>query len=145
VSSGNVIETLSYIKRYLDEASVPTEGRWGIVPPWMVQKLVLAEVGGVSATAVPKTRDDGVLMNGFVGSVMGFDLMMSNNVSVSSTEYRPMFGNRTAISHAAQVAKVEALRLQDYYADGVRGLYLYGSKVVQPNALCTAYLAEAAG
>lgn len=145
VSSGNVIETLSYVKRYLDEADVPTAARWGIVTPWLVQKLVLAETGGVSATGVPKTRDDGVLMNGWVGNVMGFDLLMSNNVSVSSTEYRMMFGNRMAISHASQVSQVEAMRLQDYYADGVRGLYLYGSKVVQPNALCTAYLAEAAG
>jgi hypothetical protein len=53
-----------------------------------------------------------------------------------------MFGTRSAISFVSQVAKVEALRLQDYYADGVRGLYLYGAKVVQPDCLMTAYVAE---
>jgi N4-gp56 family major capsid protein len=145
VSSGNVLETLSYIGRYLSEANCPKEGRWGIVSPWFVQKLVLATSGAIASTGVPKIRDDGVLMNGWVGRIMGFDIMESNNVSVSSTEYRMMFGNRTAISHARQVAKTEAFRLQDYYADGVRGLALYGSKVVQPDALCTAYLAVAAG
>lgn len=145
VSSGNVIETLSYVSRYMDEGNVPTEGRWGIIPPWLHQKLLLAEVGGISAIAVPKVNSDGSITNGSVGRAMGFDLMMSNNVSVSSTEYRMMFGTRQAISYAGQVAKIEAVRLQTTFADAARGLYVYGRKVVRPEALLTAYLAEAAG
>jgi hypothetical protein len=145
VSSGNVIETLSYAQRYLNEGNVPTEGRWAVLPPWFVQKLVLAEVGGISAIGVPKVREDGVLMNGWVGRSMGFDLLMSNNVSVSSTEYRIMFGNRTAISYAGQIGRIEALRLETTFADAARGLYVYGRKVVRSEALLTAYLSEAAG
>lgn len=145
VSSGNVIETLSYVKRYLDEANCPTGGRWAIVSPWFVQKLVLAETGGIGATGVPKVRDDGVIMNGYVGTAFGFDVMMSNNVSTDGTQYRMMFGSRQAISHAGQLTKVEAVRRDVRFADAVRGLYVYGSKVVRPNALCTAYLAVAAG
>ena len=145
VSSGNVIETLSYAQRYLNEANVPTGNRWGIIPPWVHQDLVIAECGGVAATAVPKVREDGVIMNGYVGQAMGFNLLMSNNVSNNGTQYRCMFGHRLAISYAGQIAKVKAVEREDYFDEGMKGLYVYGAKVVRPNALCTAYLAEAAG
>lgn len=145
VSSGNVIETLTYAGRYLSEKNVPQLGRWIVVPPWFTQKLLLAEVGGVSATAVPKVFDDGAIVNGFIGRALGFDIFESNNVTTSSTQYRVMCGNRSAISYAGQVTKVEALRLQTTFADAARGLYVYGAKVTRPEALLTLYLAEAAG
>lgn len=145
VSSGNVIEVVSYIGRYLTEKDVPQNDRWLALPAWLHQKLLLAEVGGISATAVPKVREDGTIINGFVGQALGFNLSVSNNVSNNGTQYRVMGGNKSAISFAGQISKVEALRLQTTFADAVRGLYLYGAKVVNNNALCTAYLAEAAG
>ena len=144
-SSPTILRTMSYIKRYLDEANCPPDGRFGVVPAWFAQKLAYAiGAGGGGATGVPKVREDGVIMNGWIGRVFGFDIMMSNNVATSGTTYMPMFGHRRAISFVSQISKVEAFRLQDYYADGVRGLYLYGAKVVQPDCLCTAYLAEGA-
>lgn len=144
VSSGNVIETISYMGRYLTESNCPNDSRWIVLPPWLHQKLLLAEVGGISATAVPKIEPMGVIP-GFVGQALGFEIFVSNNVSVSSTQYRVMAGNRRAISFAGQLTRIEALRLQTYMADAARGLYLYGAKVVNSDNLVTAYLAEAAG
>lgn len=145
VSSGNVIDTLSYAGRYLTEKNVPQENRWMAIPPWLHQKLLMAEIGGISATAVPKVFDDGAMVNGFIGQAMGFNLVVSNNVSNNGTQYRVMCGNRSAISFAGQIANVEALRLETTFADAVRGLYVYGAKVVNADALETMYLAEAAG
>lgn len=53
--------------------------------------------------------------------------------------------NRSAISYAGQVTEVEALKLQTTFGNAVRGLYVFGAKVVRPNALATLYLTEAAG
>jgi hypothetical protein len=145
VSSGNVIETLSYAQRYLGEANVPTQGRWITLPPWLTQKLVLAEVGGISAIGVPKVMDDGAIVNGYIGRAFGFDIFESNNVSTNATQYRVMCGDRSAISYGGQIAEIEALRLQTTFADAARGLYVYGAKVTRPEALLTMYLAEAAG
>ncbi len=145
VSSGNVIETLSYAQRYLTEANVPTPGRWIALPPWLTQKLILAEVGGISAIAVPKVEDDNTIINGFVGRAFGFDIFESNNVSNNGTQYRVMCGDRSAISYGGQVSEIEALRLQTTFADAARGLYVYGAKVTRAEALLTLYLAEAAG
>jgi hypothetical protein len=145
VSTGNVIETLGYAGRYLSEKNVPKQGRWIVVPPWMTQKLVLAETGGISAIGVPKVMDDGALVNGYIGRSMGFDLFESNNVVTTGTSETIMCGIRSAISYVGQVSEVEALRLQTTFADAARGLYIYGAKVTQPEALLTLYLSEAAG
>lgn len=145
VSSGNVIETLTYANRYLSENNVPETGRWIVVPPWFHQKLLLAEVGGISAIAVPKVSET-VYMRGYVGAALGFEnILISNNVSNNGTQYRIMCGTRQAISYAGQVAKIKAVERESYFDEGVKGLYVYGAKVVQNNALCTMYLAEAAG
>ena len=144
VSSGNVMETMSYLERYLSEANCPTQGRWIVVPPWFHQKLVVAETGLVSATAVPKTESDGAIVQGFIGSFMGFNIFVSNNVSNNGTQYRIMCGTNDAISYGGQISEIEALRLQTTFADAARGLYVYGGKVTRPEALLTLYAAEAA-
>ena len=145
VSSGNVIETLSYAGRYLTEKNVPTGGRWMVVPPWLTQKLVLAATGTIASTGVPKLMDNGAVVNGYVGSLMGFDFFESNNVVTTGTAATIMCGIRSAISYVGQVSELEAIRLQTTFADAARGLYIYGAKVTQPEALLTLYLSEAAG
>ena len=135
VTAGNVLLNLSNMQLELDEANVPTGGRYIIVPPWYNQHLVMAASGAVSATATRKTMDDGILVNGYVGNLFGFNILMSNNVNNNGTVWNIMAFNRTAITHAAQIAKIEATRIQDSFSDGVKGLYLYGSKVVRTAAM----------
>jgi hypothetical protein len=146
VSSGNVIETLSYAGRYLSESNVPEQNRIMVIPPWLHQKLLLAEVGGISATAVPKTFDDGALTSGYIGDALGFRLIVSNNVQAAATSVSAVMAfNRTAISYAGQISKIKAVEHEDGFSEGVKGLYVYGAKVVRPSALATLYLTEASG
>ena len=135
VSVGNVLQNLSNMQLALDEANVPNEGRFLPVPPWYHQHLVMATSGAVSATAVPKVFDDSMIVNGFVGQLFGFNLLMSNNVNNNSTVWNLMGFNRSAITHAQQIARIEAYRLEKQFGDGVKGLFLYGSKVVRPAAM----------
>jgi len=117
-----------------------------VVPPWLHQKMLLAEIGGISATAVPKVFDNGALTSGFVGQALGFNFLVSNNVQESATSVSAILaGNRMAISYAGQVAKVKAVELEASFGEGVKGLYVYGAKVVRPNALACLHLTEAAG
>ena len=145
VSSGNAIETLTYASRYLSEKNVPEQNRWIVIPPWLHQKLLLAETGTISATAVPKLST-GDIVPGYVGAGFGFaEVRVSNNVSNNATQYRVMCGDRSAISYAGQVSKVKAVERESYFDEGIKGLYVYGAKVVRSEALLTLYLAEAAG
>jgi len=146
VSSGNVILTLSYAARYLSDKNVPQANRFMVIPPWLHQKLLLAEVGGISATAVPKIFDNGAITSGFVGQALGFNMMVSNNCAASATSVSAILaGNTSAISYAGQVAKMKSVDLEDSFGEGVKGLYVYGAKVVRPNALAALHLTEVAG
>jgi hypothetical protein len=134
-TTGGIIQNVSDLGLALDENNVPTQGRFLIVPPWYAHRLMIAITGGSGATSVPKLTNDGVAINGFVGNFYGFNIVQSNNVNNDGTTWNIMALTQQAITHASQVAAVEAVRIQDSFADGLKGLYLYGSKVVRPNAL----------
>ena len=117
----------------LTKANVPTGGRWAIVPPWyygLMQKDDRFVKAGTPAT-------DAVLRNGIIGEAAGFTVIQSNNVpnSGSDTLYRVMAGHSMAITFAEQVNKVEAFRPERRFADAVKGLHLYGAKLVRNKAI----------
>jgi hypothetical protein len=63
---------------------------------------------------------------------------MSNNVQQSSAGvYQPLALVRPAISYAGQLTDIKPVDRQDTFGMGVKGLYVYGSKVVRPYALGT--------
>lgn len=124
----------------LDEANVPTEGRWTVIPPWLHgraqrdDRFVDASKSGTTET----------LRNGFVGRAAGFDIFKSNNV-VNSTgdDYEVLAGGgNMAISYAEQINKVEAYRPESSFSDAVKGLHLWGSKVIRPEALAGATVSQ---
>ena len=66
----------------------------------------------------------------------GFRVLLSNNVPVVSTDkYKVMAGYPGAITFAEQVNKLEAYRPEKRFADAMKGLLLYGSRVVRPNGI----------
>lgn len=138
VYAKNVMNILGAVSQKLRDQGVSMP-IWGVVPPWFFQKVTAKQ-------QEIRTDNTGVLDNGFMRqiTVNGIQLFESNNVSGHSSfdttaTNRIMFGTRRAISHAGQVSQVEAVRPDFYFADMVKGLYLYGSKVVRPNELVTLY------
>lgn len=125
-------EALVDMKGALDDENVPSEGRWTVVPSWFYG-LMLKDDRFVAAGT---NKTDAVLGNGFIGQAAGFNIYQSNNVpNVGKTKYKILGGTNAAISFAQQILKTEALRLDDTFADAIRGLHVYGSVVVQPKAL----------
>ena len=118
----------------LDEANAPDEGRYVIVPPWYYglllenSKFVKVNESGTS---------DG-LRNGRVGDVLGFNVLKSNNVvNTAGDDYAVMAGHASAISYAEQIVKVESYRPEDSFSDAIKGLHVYGGKVMRPDSLAT--------
>jgi hypothetical protein len=118
----------------LDEANVPQEGRWVVVPPWYHgllledDRFVRVDASGTSAG----------LRNGVIGQALGFDVMKSNNAPlVTGDDYAVIAGHPSAISYAEQIVKVETYRPQDSFSDAVKGLHVYGAKLVRPDAIAT--------
>jgi hypothetical protein len=137
----NALSLVASFAEELNKNNVPTSGRFLIVPPQFVTKLLLTVSGGVSTEAVPKETSPGQIANGYVGSVYGFNILMSNNVAQSSAGvYQPLALVRPAISYAGQLTNIKAVEREDRFDQGVKGLYVYGSKVVRPYALATCAL-----
>lgn len=138
INSGDVLGLLALMAQRLDEARVPREGRWIVLPPWAMKKLVLS---GLTLA----TDNDSILATGEVGRAMGFRILVSLNVpNTGGAKYKILAGIDRATAHVEQIGKIEAIRLPNTFADGVRGLYVYESAVIRPTALACATVNEAA-
>ena len=120
------------LKVKLDEANVPAENRFCVIPPWFHGRLLRDD----RFVRVDASGNDQALRNGIVGRAAGFDMLVSNNAPfVTGDDYEVVAGYPGAISYAEQITEVETLRLQTTFGTGVRGLHLYGGKLVRPDGL----------
>lgn len=127
-------DLLVELRTKLTRTNTPRDGRWVIVPP-EVYALLLQDDRFVRADAAGTT--DG-LRNGFVGRAAGFDIIESNVVPEASGVFTVIAGHSVATTFAEQILETEALRLQDGFADAVRGLHVYDAMVVRPEQLASA-------
>ena len=123
----------------LDQADIPQEQRFAVVPPAFYALLLKDDrFVGAGDAAGAATR-----ANGLVGEAAGLSIYRSNNTPVAatgtdSTSRGVIVGSRMATTVADQVRKVEAYRVEKKFADGVKGLHVYGVKVTRPSGLVAA-------
>jgi hypothetical protein len=128
-------DVLVPLKVVLDEADVPTNGRYCVVPAWFHGRL-LRDDRFIRADASGTTEG---LRNGMVGRAAGFDIFMSNNApNPTGDDYVVQAGVNAAISFAEQINKTEAYRPENSFADAVKGLALYGAKLIRPDGIAIA-------
>ena len=123
------------LKIKLDLANVPTEGRWINVRP-EAHGALLRDSRFVK---VNESGTSEALRNGMVGRAAGFDIRLTNNApNTTGSEYVTIAGTNAAYTFAEQINKVEAYRPQNSFSDAVKGLVLYGGKLVRPDFLASA-------
>lgn len=116
----------------LDEANVPLEGRFVVVPAWF-HALMLKDERFVNSGA---GRAAATLANGQIGEGAGFAILKSNNVlNTSGAKYRIIAGHAIATSYVEQVVDLQTFKPEKRFGDAVKGLHVYGAKVVRPTAL----------
>ena len=129
-TAANIYQKLVETKVKLDELNVPQDGRFIVVPPW-VAGLALQNSTFLAASAESA-------LNGAIGLVAGFNVLVSNNVPTTGSApvvSHLVAGHYSGWAYAQQIADVEGIRLEGSFADGVRGLHLYGAKVIAPDRL----------
>lgn len=148
----DVVNLMALMARKLDEQDVPEENRWFVAPPRVYQNLYAA---GAKIVEVQVTGDaSSPLRNGLVTNqkIMGFNLYKSNALrqsadattttdmvslsGVASGENIVLAGHISGMATANSIAKTEVIRDPDSFSDVVRGLHVYGRKVIRPEALC---------
>lgn len=126
-------QALVDLKIVLDESDVPTAMRWVVIPPAVEGLLLRSDL----FVPVDASGTSEALRNGTVGRAFGFDVLKSNNCpdAAAGGGVAILAGHPWATSYAEQIAKTEAFRMEARFADGLKGLHLYGAKVVRPTAL----------
>jgi len=131
-TKSDAYEYLVDLSVMLDEANAPTDGRFCIVPAWF-HGLLLKDERFIKAGTL---RSDRALANGAVGEAAGFSILKSNNIPNSlGTKYKIMAGHASATSYVEQVLDLHSYKPEKRFGDAVKGLHVYGGKVVRPSAL----------
>ena len=133
------IDVLSHMARLLDEQNVPEEGRWFLADPAFYEILVQSSSKLLS---VDYNAGQGSIRNGLVstGKLRGFDMYKTNNIAAASNAAgKVIAGHMSAAASAQAITSTEVIRDPDSFGDIVRGLHVYGSKVLRPEALVSAF------
>lgn len=127
----NIYKELVGVKVAMDKKNVPSQGRWLIVSPdthaLLLQDTRFVATGGAIA--------ESNLQNGFIGKVLGFDVYLSNNIDSLTNGNACIAGVNMATTFAEQIVETEAYRMEKRFSDGVKGLNVFGVKVIYPDCL----------
>ena len=133
------IDVLSHMARLLDEQNVPEEGRWFLANPQFYEQLVQTSSKLMS---VDFNAGQGSIRNGLVssGKLRGFDMYKSNNIAApTNAAGKCIAGHMSSTCTAQTITSTEVIRDPDSFGDIVRGLHVYGAKVLRPEALVSAF------
>jgi hypothetical protein len=148
VGSGNAnaLQIVARMARKLDQQNVDTQGRWLVIDPVFKEILMDEDSRLFNADFGGSGLQNGLVLN----NLHGFRVYVSNNLPVIGTgpsttggtnasNYGIMVGGHdSAVATAEQINKTETYRDPDSFADIVRGMHLYGRKILRPEALVNA-------
>jgi hypothetical protein len=133
------IDVLSHMARLLDEQNVPEEGRWFLANPEFYEQLVQSSSKLLS---VDFNAGQGSIRNGLVssGKLRGFDMYKTNNIAATTNAAgKCLAGHISSTCTAQTIINTEVVRDTASFGDIVRGLHVYGAKVLRPEALVSAF------
>ena len=140
---------VSAAKTVLDGNDVPEENRWLVAPPAFFQQLRRAGAKLMDQSVMGDGGTSGI-QNGKVTDkpLYGFTMYSTNAIAVSggaaasktfgsagSNEYAFLYGHRSAVATANHIAKTELIRDPNSFSDIVRGLHVFGRKILRSDAV----------
>jgi hypothetical protein len=146
-STATPLQVIARMSRLLDQQFVDTQGRWLVVDPVFVELLKDEDSRLLNGLFGGEGLQNGLVIN----NLHGFRVYVSNNLpklgtgpSTTGTANQNsnfgvmVAGHDSAIATAQQITKTETYRDPDSFADIVRGMHLYGRKILRPEGIVTA-------
>jgi hypothetical protein len=137
ITKTNVVDTITEWGLVLDEQNVSDEGRWAVLPPWMIMLIKQSDL------RIASLSGDGVsiLRNGKVGEIDRFTIYQSRNLlrqtSPGPASYA-MFGHSAGLTFAAQIVECQMIDNPSDFGYIIRGLMVFGYEVIGPSYVGTA-------
>lgn len=136
LTAANIYEYIVALGEKLDDENVPTVGRKIAINPG-AYALLLKDT--THWAPLKGSNDNGTFVNGLVGEVAGFEVYKTNNLVTSASSFAIVASVPEATTYAEQIVKTEKYRPQDSFSDAVKGLHVYGAKVIRPEAVAVLY------
>lgn len=131
VTKADVIDLIIQMGQALDEQNIPETGRWVIIPTWMAAMLKMSDLRNAYITGDSVSP----MRNGRLGMIDRFTIYVSNLLPVASGVTTIYAGHQHGLTFASQISKVETLRSESTFGTLLRGLQVYGYKVLDGTAL----------
>lgn len=133
--TASVVDLIVDLGTVLDEANAPEAGRFLVIPARMAGLIKKSELKDASLAGDTTS----VIRNGRLGMVDRFTLYVSHNLKVDTGgKYNLIAGHKMGFTFASQMTEMETIRSESTFGDIIRGLQVYGYKVVKPEALAQA-------
>jgi len=136
IDKTNVIDLIVDMGTVLDEANTPEQDRFLVIPAKMAGYIKRSDLKDASLTGDSMTP----LRNGRLGMIDRFTLYVSHNLNVSSGKFSVVGGHKMGFTFASQMTNMETIRSETTFGNIIRGLQVYGYKVVKPEALAQAVI-----
>jgi hypothetical protein len=135
VDKTNVLDFIVDVGQVLDEANCPESDRFMVIPAKMAAIIKKSALQNVYVSGDSMS----IVRNGKLGMVDRFTLYLSHNLNVASGgKFSIIAGNKMGFTFASQMTNMETIRSQATFGDIIRGLQVYGYKVVKGEALSQA-------
>lgn len=130
----NVIDAIMYAEAVLSEQNVPEDSeRWIVLPTWACMLLQTSDLRRADSMGAPASQD--VLRNGKLGRLGQFTIYRSNNLPTVGTDTIIPFGHKSGLTFASQLVDTETLPHPTAFGTIMRGLQVYGYKVVKGESI----------
>jgi len=145
VGQVDILDAILRMGQVLDEQNIPEDGRWLVLPVWAAYLIKRSELRQAYLTGDAVTP----LRNGRVGQVDRFTLYTSNLLpngvagGLAAGEYMMYAGHSHGLTFASQFTKVETIRSERSFSNILRGLQVYGYKMVDGIAVSQAVITKA--
>tara|TARA_Y100001937_G_scaffold120774_1_gene178476 strand:- start:47 stop:952 length:906 start_codon:yes stop_codon:yes gene_type:complete len=133
LTTSNVIGKIVDMGTVLDEANCPEGDRFLVIPAKMAGLIKQSDLKDASITGDGSTP----LRNGRLGMIDRFTVFVSHNLFKSGSEFSVIGGHKMGFTFASQMTNMETIRSETTFGNIIRGLQVYGYKVVKPEALAT--------
>jgi len=143
VDKSNILDVILDMGQVLDEQNRPETGRFLVMPYWATTLLKKSDLKDASLTGDGSSP----LRNGRVGMIDRFEIYQSNNlpkvVDGGQNAFNFIAGVKNGLTFASQLTKTESLRAESTFGNIMRGLQVYGYKVIDGKSLTAAYAYKA--
>ena len=134
------LAVMARMARLLDDSQVPEDQRWFVAKPEFYEELASTDSKLMTSDF---NQGDGGVRNGLVasGSIRGFQMYKSSNVpATTNATGQCLAGHMSSTATANHIAKIEVIRHPESFSDVVRGLHVFGRKVLRDNALVLSHI-----